>query len=300
MRLPSLRALEALDGLARHGSMLRAAQEMSLTPSAISHQLRGLEQELGAPLVQRNGKGVALTQFGRQYAEEVRRALNILQRAGQLSSGDEPSGYLTISCVPGFALFWLCSNLGEFRDLYPAIDLTITTPSRLEDVSDRDIDVFIAFGTGNWPNRKAELLADIEFAPYCSPKFLQARGRGIEHEDLKDLPLLHMGNYEDWTRWLAATGYSFDVSRGIVFSNMYLVLTAAISGLGVAIGDNLTCRAAVRDGSLIRPFAESVRSVNSYYLVSDVDSDRQAPCRVFREWLTGRLDSLRSELQDAG
>lgn len=297
MRMPSISALKALDGLARHGSMLRAARELNVTPSAISHQLRTLEQELGSSVIERSGKGVNLTPFGKQYADEIRRALTIIRNAGESAASKVPSGRLTVSCVPGFALFWLSSNLKSFSNQFPEIELTIKTPPRLSAVSDLSADLFIAFGTGNWPNMKSELLAEIEFSPYCSPQFLHAHGGKISPKDCQHLPLLHMGNHEDWTRWLAAAGHSFNCARGIVFSDMYLVLSAATSGLGIAIGDNLTCRAAVRDGKLVKPFAKSIRSINSYFLVSDPQVAERDPARVFRFWLQRQLEDLRSELQ---
>ncbi|MBL8581772.1 MAG: LysR family transcriptional regulator [Rhizobiaceae bacterium] len=299
MHLPSIQALRALDGLARLGSMLRASQEMNLTPSAISHQLRSLEADLGQQLVERDGKGVVLTAFGRRYAEQVGKALSLIQQAGAGSEQQELSGGLSISCVPGFAIFWLCNYLEEFRSLYPKINLTISTPHRLDDVHNRGADLFIAFGTGNWPGMKAELLAEIEFAPYCCPRMAQERGGQIRLDDVDDMPLLHMGNYDDWTRWFAACGLVGNAQRGIVFSNMYLVLSATVSGLGIAIGDNLTCRAALRQGQLIRPFEQSIRSIASYYLVSEPDAMERPICKVFRDWLTAKLAELRPEMEGA-
>lgn len=278
--------------------MLRASREMNLTPSAISHQLRQLETELGARLIERDGKGVVLTAFGKRYVAQISKALSLIQQAGSLSDQQELSGRLSISCVPGFAIFWLFDHLEEFRRLYPKIDLNISTPQRMDDVHDRNTDLFIAFGTGNWPGMMTELLAEIEFAPYCCPRMLEAYGGRISVDDIDGLPLLHMGNYDDWTRWLAAGGRALNAQRGIVFSNMYLVLSAAVAGLGVAIGDNLTCRAAVRQGQLLTPFDHAIRSIESYYLVCETDALERPICRVFRDWIIARLERLRLDISN--
>jgi LysR family glycine cleavage system transcriptional activator len=286
-----MNALRALDGLARHGSMIKASRELNLTPSAISHQIRFLEEEVGRKLLVRDGKGVALTAFGQRYAEEIQKALAIIGHAGRFAGDEEPAGTLRISCAPGFAIFWLCNNLAEFRALYPKIELQISSPHRLDDVWDPQVELFIAYGRGNFPGMASELLTRIEFAPYCSPALTGGRER-LEVGDLADLPLLHMGSHEDWSRWLSAEGSAIDPRRGIVFSNMFLVLSAAVAGLGVAMGDGLTCRAAVEQGQLVKPFASSIPSLEAYYLVAQPSMLERPTCRAFAEWLKGKLGAV--------
>lgn len=291
MRHPSMHALRALDGLAKHGSMLEASRELNLTPSAVSHQLRFLEDALGQKLFHRQGKGVTLTEFGKRYAREIEKALTIVSRAGLLAEDNEPAGRLRLSCVPGFAI-WLCNHLAEFQQLYPHIELEISSPHRLADVWDRDIELFIAFGKGNWPGMQCELLSDIRFAPYCRPSFLDDRDGSLAIEDLREIPLLHMGGYDDWSRWIAASGRIVDPRHGIVFSNMYLVLSAAVRGLGVAIGDDLTCKTALELGQLVKPFDLSIRSLESYFLVYEPDVMERSTCKAFAEWLRGKLEGV--------
>ncbi len=291
MHHPSMQALRALDGLAKHGSMLEASRELNLTPSAISHQLRSLETALGQKLFHRQGKGVTLTAFGKRYAQEVEKALSIVSWANLLTEDNVPAGRLRLSCVPGFAIFWLCNHLAEFQQLYPQISLEISSPHRLADVWDRDIELFIAFGKGNWPGMQCELLSDIEFTPYCCPSFLEDRGGLLTLENLREIPLLHMGGYDDWSRWIAASGEIIDPRHGIVFSNMYLVLSAAVRGLGVAIGDNLTCKTALEQGQLVKPFGLSIRSLESYFLVYEPGIMERSTCRAFAEWLRSKLQA---------
>src|SRR5690606_36148009 len=140
-RIPSTQALRALDSFARHGSVWRAAEELHLTRSAVSHQLRLLERDLGFDLLQRVGKGVTLTPRGRRYALDVRKALTVLGDAAERQASTGVGGSFSISCTPGFASLWLCTHIAGFQELYPDVALTILTPPRLDDVSNPNADV---------------------------------------------------------------------------------------------------------------------------------------------------------------
>ncbi|MBE7185730.1 MAG: LysR family transcriptional regulator [Methylobacterium mesophilicum] len=290
MRIPSTQALRALDSFARLGSVWRAADELNLTRSAVSHQLRLLERELGFSLLERAGKGVALTARGRRYAGDVRKALTVLGDAGAQGSGSGVVGSLLISCTPGFASLWLCTHLGEFQSLFPEVALSITTPRKLDDVSASGPDIFIAFGDGNWPDRAVELLCEIAFTPLCSPVLLNKIGGLAEPQDVLKAPLLHLGGFEDWTRWLAlARVLNPDPECGIVFSDMNLVFAAASAGQGIAMGDELTCRTAMREGALVRPFEIAFKSPKSYFLVMEHSKREQPALLSFTAWLKSRL-----------
>lgn len=290
MRIPSIQALRALDSFARHGSVWRAAEELHLTRSAVSHQLRLLERELGFELLQREGKGVALTPQGRRYANEVRKALSLLGDAGVRHSTKGIGGSFSISCTPGFASLWLCTYIDEFQQLYPDVYLRILTPRRLDDVSNPEGDVFIAFGDGNWPNRAAELLCDVEFTPMCSPSLLNRIGRFSKPADLLRATLLHLVDTEDWSRWFALTKVENpDPDSGILFSDMNLVFSAAIAGQGIALADELTSRKALEEGRLLRPFDIAIKSPRSYYLVTEHAKADQPIVAAFTDWLKSRL-----------
>jgi LysR family transcriptional regulator, glycine cleavage system transcriptional activator len=206
LRIPSTQALRALDSFARHGSVWRAADELNLTRSAVSHQLRLLERDLGFDLLQRVGKGVALTPQGRRYALDVRKALTVIGEAATRHESASVGGSFCISCTPGFASLWLCTHIGGFQDMYPDVALRILTPRRLDDVTNAEADVFISFGIGNWPNHAVELLCEIEFTPLCSPSLLNRLGGLTRPQDVLRANLLHLVDVEDWSRWFAATG----------------------------------------------------------------------------------------------
>jgi len=286
VRIPSTQALRALDSFARHGSVWRAAEELFLTRSAVSHQLRLLERDLGFDLLERHGKGVTLTVRGRHYANEVRKALTVIGDASVQYGNKGIGGSLTVSCTPGFASLWLCAHIAEFQEMYPDVSLRLVTPRRLDDVSNPDVDIFVTFGDGNWPNRAVELLCEVEFTPLCSPALLNKIGGLNEPADVLRAPLLHLNDFEDWTRWLALTNVEHpNTECGIIFSDMNLVFAAATAGQGIAMGDELTCRTAMMAGQLVRPFDRAIKSPRSYFLVMEHAKTGHAVSLAFADWL---------------
>lgn len=263
---------------------------MNLTRSAVSHQLRLLERDLGFDLLQRVGKGVALTPRGRRYALDVRKALTVLGDAAEQHGSKGVGGSFSISCTPGFASLWLCTHIAGFQDMYPDVSLRILTPRRLDEVTNPEADVFIAFGLGSWPNHAVELLCEIEFTPLCSPSLLNRIGGLPRPQDVLRTNLLHLGDFEDWSRWFAATGVENpDPEAGIVFSDMNLVFSSAIAGQGIAMGDELTSRKALDEGRLVRPFDIAIKSPRSYFLVTEWAKADHPIARAFGGWLRSRL-----------
>ena len=290
MRLPSTQALRALDAFARHGSVWQAAEELNLTRSAVSHQLRFLERDLGFNLLQRDGKGVMLTPQGKRYAADVRKALTLIGDAAVQYGDRGIRGSLTLSCTPGFASFWLCSHIAEFKQLYPDVALRIVTPARLDDVSNPDVDAFIAYGHGDWPRCSVEFLSAVETTPLCSPVLLNQLGGLSAPGDVLRSMLLHLDDEGDWTEWFAAAGIAPPkLSQGVVFSDMNLVLAAAIASQGIAIGDDLICRQALDTGRLVRPFDLAIRATRAYYFVIDQHRGGNAAIHALSDWLKSRL-----------
>lgn len=290
MRIPSTQALRALDAFARHGSVWRAADELHLTRSAVSHQLRLLERDLGFALLKKIGKGVALTPRGQHYASDVRKALTVLGDAGSRHAGKGVGGSFAVSCTPGFASLFLCIHIGEFQQRYPDVALKVLTPQRLDDVSNPEADAFIAFGVGNWPNRAAELLCDVSFTPLCSPSLLNRVGGFSKPADVLRANLLHLGDTEDWARWLALSKVENpEPEKGIFFSDMNLIFSAAIAGQGIAMGDELTGSGALAEGRLVRPFDIAIKSPRSYFLVAEHGKEGHPVLDPFRNWLRAKL-----------
>lgn len=289
-RIPSMSALRALECFARHGTVWAAAEELNLTRSAVSHQLRLLERDLGFDLFSRKGTRIELTPRGRAFAGDVRAALDTIAGSAARNVGHGLSGTLTVSCTPGFAAFWLTPRIGAFRAICPEVDLRVVTPKRLDDVSNPDVDIFIAFGRGDMEGVEVELLQEVEFAPMISPVLANRLG-GIESaSDILRADLLHLGDGADWRRWLVAAGLPADAAdRGPVFCDMNLVHAAAIAGQGVAMGDAIVGNAAMEAGQLIRVSDVRITSPNAYYLCVPPQKMAFAPTVAFRRWMTEAL-----------
>lgn len=291
VNLPSMKALRALEAVARLGSIKLAADELFLTRSAVSHQLRFLEEEVGFALTERKGRGTVLSSRGARYAKEIRAAFRLLARARENGTAPALSGRLTVSCTPGFATYWLCPNIASFVEAHPQVELTVVSPRSLDDISGTGVDIFIAYGQGDWPDMRVESVAELEFYPVCSPTLLQKGLR--EPRDLARFPLLHLTGQNDWPRWLAATKtVGVDPRSGIFFSDINLAITAAMAGQGVSMGDSLTSSVGLAQGTLVQPFATSIAATSGYYLVTDHYFESNPVVVAFLEWLRTGLAPL--------
>nr|WP_316650536.1 LysR substrate-binding domain-containing protein [uncultured Gellertiella sp.] len=295
-RIPSTQALRALESFARHGSVWKVADELNLTRSAVSHQLRQLERDLGFQLLARAGTRVELTEQGLGYALDVRRALTAITGSALRHGSRGIAGRVQLSSAPGFAASWLCAHVGSFQDAHPDVRLSVVTPARLDDVSNPEIDVFIAFGNGHWPGMQVERLVDVGFTPLCSPLLLN-KGFGLSGPaDVLKMRLLHLVDYRDWENWFREAGLDPKLARsGIVFSDMNLVYAAASAAQGVAMGDEFICRNAMDLGHLIRPFDRTIPSANTYYLVVSQERADHEAVKAFCFWLKSEMTSSDAE-----
>ena len=285
MRIPSLQAIRALDALSRLGSMASAADELNVTRSAVSHQLNSLESLLGFAVTTKVGRNVQLTPAATRYLREASKALEMLAGASTLETSPRLSGTLKVSCAPGFATACLCPHIDSFQQLHPEVSIQLSTPRELGDVSSPDVDLFITFGHGNWPGFYAPLLAEIEMTPVCSPSLLNARGGLATARDLARFPLIHLVATNNWSRWLTAAKADIDSTRGVICTDLHLVLSAVLAGQGVALGDTLTSGASLEIGALVRPFPLTIRSTMAYYTLTRQDKTGLLIVEAFRAWL---------------
>ncbi|WXL26443.1 LysR substrate-binding domain-containing protein [Ectopseudomonas mendocina] len=292
MRLPSMTALRALDAIARLGSVSAAADELSLTRSAISHQISSLENSLGFTLTERQGRGIVLTSAGERYARDVHRILNALEEAGRSIDSISVGGRLTVSCPPGFASYWLCQHIGDFVRQFPQVQLQLISPRSPDDVSNSQADLFIAYGIGDWPNMQVEPIVPLRFFPVCSPRLIHALGGLKSVHDLSRFPLLHMNDHSDWRVWLnAARAKHLDLEQhsGVVFDDANCAQAACIAGQGVAMGDNLLSGDALAQGLLVSPFDIAIDSLRGYYLISTPEKSQRPSVEAFNQWLKNQL-----------
>ncbi|MBB93127.1 MAG: transcriptional regulator [Rhodobacteraceae bacterium] len=285
-RLPSTQALRALESFSRLGTIWQVGEELGLSKSAVSHQLRQLERELGFALTTKTGTRLEMTPLGRNYASDIRRAFGILASSALQSASQGVSGNLTVSAPAAFASNWLCTIISEFIETYPGVDLRLVTPRRVDDVSSPDIDVFIAFGGDFLGNVEAEKLTSIEHIPLCSPAYSNRFDGFPDMASLSRATLLHMTDTSEWAAWLRLVDEPEDLAcRGIIFSDMNLVYSAALAGQGIAMGDDFVCAEAIESGLLVRPFQKALPTEGAYYLVHSRESAPTPVRDAFVGWL---------------
>lgn len=297
LHIPPTHALAALDAFARLGTVWEAAEELGITRSAVSHRLAMLEEILGFEIAIRAGKGVALTSRGKRYAADVRKSLIMLANAQEERGSREIEGALRISSTAGFSSMWLCKHIATFHAAHPNLCIEIVTAAELDDVMTPGVDLFIAFGDGNWPRHWVKHLYDVAFIPMCSPALLNVQGGLNEPADVLRFPLL-MRRWDDWRQWLTVSGVELPgLSAGIMFSDMMLVQTAAIAGQGIMMGDEITCAGALAGGQLVLPFSTAINAAGGYYLVRDRRKRANPAMQAFIRWLDALFNRIGTELK---
>ncbi len=284
-----LNAMRVFEAVARQNNMARAADELGVTHSAVSQQIKKLEDLLDARLFDRQHKPVRLTAEGQRLLVSVTRAIDLLARAaGEISNG-EIEGDLTVSCVPGLGANWFVPALGEFLDTYAKLHVHVVTDFWHHPVQGEDADLAIAYGSAEHPDKRVVLLGHPEFFPVCSPKFVGNQRSIRDASHLLKCNLLHDYNKETWSRWFAAAGVvDMGPRRDIVFDSAHLSLQAARAGHGVALGDAATVQHDLKEGRLIRIFDQSIPAIHPYYIVTP-PSDRLKPAALALEaWLLDR------------
>jgi LysR family transcriptional regulator, glycine cleavage system transcriptional activator len=294
--LPPLGSLRAFEAVARRLSFSRAAEELHVTPGAVSQQIRSLEELLGESLFVRTKRSVALTEMATRMLPDIQAGLEALSRATSSKPTASAVRTLSISVAPSFASKWLLPRLADFSGRHPDIDLRISATVALADFRRDKVDLAIRLGRGSYPDLHAEPLFGETLAPLCSPELLKAKGRLKRPDDLRKHRLLHdtsiPGESERpaWERWLNLAGAKHvSADRGTRFSLAELALQAAIDGAGVVLGRMVLAEGDLAAGRLIRPFNVILPLDVSYFLVMPRGSARRQEIQCFRDWLYGTL-----------
>jgi LysR family glycine cleavage system transcriptional activator len=299
-RLPPLNAVRAFEAAARHLSFTRAADELNVTPAAISHQVKGLEEWFGIKLFQRRNREILMTEPGQMLLPGVRDALDLLESSVQRISTSDGGNELRVTCMPSFAAKWLIPRIAHFRALHPDIDVLLSTAEGLVDLEVEPFDIGIRSGAGNYPGLSIHRLFDDSVFPVCSPELLTGPNALRQPDDLKHHTLLHDDYPVGWAEWLVAAGVSgVDPKRGPMFDNSAMLLQAAVEGIGVAMARHALAFSDLQAGRLVRPFPITLASDFAYFLVHLPRSADQPKIRAFREWLIAEAAAYRAE-QDAG
>jgi LysR family glycine cleavage system transcriptional activator len=293
--LRSLQPLLAFEAAGRHRSFKKAAEEMYLTPSAISRQIGALEEDLGVRLFRRLPRGLELSEAGATYLAEVRQALERLERASDAARGRRAARPLRISVLQAFAGNWLVPRLPRFEAAHPEIDVRLEATTAYADFRHDDVDLAIRYGRPPWPGLHAETLVELQVFPVCRP-----RGPGEaplrRPQDLAQQTWLESVQVPDaWRVWLEAAGAAhLRPRRRLYYDNAQLVLDAAMAGQGVALVTDLLAERYLREGRLIRPFRTAVASPRTYYLVARAEDLERPQIRAFREWILDEMDAWRT------
>jgi LysR family glycine cleavage system transcriptional activator len=291
-RLPSLNALKAFEAAARHESFTQAARELCVTQGAVSHQVKGLETDLGLRLFQRERQRLVITEAGRAYLEVVRDAFDRIAAGTERLLQRQSGGVLTVSTSPNFAAKWLVHRLGRFAEAHPGIDLRVSASLHHVDFAREDVDLAVRHGDGRWPGLQVTRLCQETLFPVCSPKLARGRYALRRPADLRHHVLLHLDDRRDWAKWLdAAAVEGIDLARGPVFNQASMAIDAAVDGQGVALARTALAVWDLLAGRLVRPFQLQLPVAYAYWIVCPKAAGNLPKIVTFRDWLVGEAQA---------
>lgn len=283
-RIPPVNGLEAFEAVARHGSFSRAADELSITQSAVSHRLSQLEWLLGVPLLLRVGHSVSLTAQGRDFLPHVRLALESLQ-AGIKKLGEPRQSTIRLSLAPALASKWLVQHLAAFQRMHPEINLDITVTSKMLNVRAGEVDVGLRFGKGDWDGLDAIKLIRTRIFPVCSPAYLNAHSWLKQPQDLARATLLRQA-IVPWKPWFRAAGLGWpEPVGGPSFSEVSILIDAAEYSQGVALVLSALVERQLDSKTLVRLFDIEQTSDRAYYIVTPSNEPLRTEIRALVTWL---------------
>lgn len=287
-RLPPLNWLRSFEASARHLNFTLAADELNLTQAAISQQIKGLESQLGMTLFKRLARRLELTEAGRAYMPAVHEAIERLAAATDEIFGEGRAKVITTRVNLVFFTTWLAAKLERFTSVYPSVNLHFSSNIWLED-QDKEVDIDIRYGKGNWPGYKSYRLTWDDLIPVCSPKLLNADSNvdiNIE-KTLEKHGLLHVIGYEEgWGYWLKQTGIScVPPSKGMQFDTLITALEMAVLGHGFALGRTSLVATMLAEGKLVAPFTQRVPTSEAFYAVLPEHQYASPQSQAFLDWL---------------
>ncbi|KER67946.1 XRE family transcriptional regulator [Burkholderia cepacia] len=293
-KLPNLGTLKAFEAAARLESFSRAADELHVTNSAVSHQIRSLEADLGMTLFKRDGKRVSLSDNGRRYAAQIRAALFDIAAATESMRAGDRERRLVISLLPSFASRWMTPRIGRFIEQHPEIDVELLSTNAMTHFNRDDVDVVLRFGDGDYPGLFTELLLDEVFFPACSPSF---NGGNLPRTpaELVDAPLLR-NDFEMWTSWFDAAGLhgAAEPRRGVLFQDSSILMQAVMDGRGIGLVRRSLAMQEIADGNLVRLFDVNGPSPWAYWFVCPPQMLDLPRVQALRKWLREEAKQFRA------
>ncbi|HEY9103529.1 transcriptional regulator GcvA [Chitinimonas sp.] len=293
-KLPSLPALRAFEAAARTGSVARAAAELFVTPGAVSHQVKGLEEQLGYPLFVRQGRGLALTPEGRRLAAALNRTFVTVGNELEAIRRERERPKLTVTVLPSFTARWLTPRLGRFIEANPEVELWVQSSNQLESLAESGIDMGIRVGPGSWRGVHAEFFFREYYLVVASPHL--PGGLPKQPEELQGRPLLRVMD-EPWKPWFERVGLDWpEPSQGLVFTDSGLLVQAAVAGQGIALARRSLVHDDLASGRLIKVFDTELPFQWAYWLVTPLPPPHRPVLQTFINWLR---EEMRATLGDS-
>lgn len=293
-QFPGIRALRTLEAAGRHRNFTKAADELGLTPAAVSHQVKEFQEQLGVTLFERTGREMRHTPAGEAIHIAIGQALRELAKAGMRAQKIRSSTRLQISTPASIATKWLLPRINKFMLLRPDVDVGIDITKNVQDFERDRVDIAFRWGDGDYPGLRADQVFEHSLFPVCSPKLLQTAGPVGEPRDLLNFNLIHVTWGEagvvwpDWRRWLQVAGVEeFSDRPGLHFHETVHAIQAAIDGHGIALGDASLVADDLAAGRLVQPFGLAIRAPEryAYYITCPLETADEPLIKLFRDWV---------------
>ncbi|GAA0697628.1 transcriptional regulator GcvA [Marinobacterium maritimum] len=284
-RLPPLNALRSFESAARHQSFNEAAEELCVTPSAISHQVKSLEEFLGLKLFRRERRQVSLTAAGERYLPSIQLALDEVESATRRLMTSPNLSAVNISVAPAFLSRWLVPRISRFQEQYPDVELRFSATTGYVDFEHSDTDMAVYYGEGDWKGVDIHFLRHLVSTPVCNPALME---KGLkEPGDLLNTTLIHVtGRRQEWQQILNQLGVrATGLTRTMSFSSTALAVSAAIEGIGVALADRALVQRELDSGQLVVPFDITLDKPKGFYLVYQEKRQLTYGMEAFRDWM---------------
>jgi len=284
-----LNGLRAVEAAARCGSLKKAAQELGVSPSAVSQQIGRTEAQIGQTVFERTSVGLQLTSFGREFTARLSTGFRELESAVAMAERAKAC-VLAVSVAPAFASKWLLSRLSRHFARYPEVMLRIDASTRLVDIDHSDIDIAIRMGDGGWPGARSELLLAQEIFPVCAPSI--AATLKVPADLANAWGIVDESSMFTWDQWFAVAGAApVAMLPGARFTDPMLCLDSAIAGHGVTLAWQLLAADALADGRLVAPFGVRATSGLGYWLVSSASEREPSKVTQFKAWIREEIDA---------
>ncbi|WP_417518695.1 transcriptional regulator GcvA [Marinobacter sp.] len=292
-QLPPLNALRMFEASARNGSFAAAGKELFVTASAVSHQIKTLEEYLGIKLFTRSKRTVELTPSGKQYLVSVKHALNEIEVATHRLTASKETNVVQISVAPNFLTRWLMPRMSRFREMFPDIELRISASVGLLDFNQSSTDMAVYYGNGEWDDIEVYFLQKVMLVPVCSPKLLEGRNPLLDPADLRHHTLIYVSTRMwEWENWFQVASSEYITPKdSLQLSSSQLTTAAAQENLGVALADLTLTSREISSGNLVVPFNIPLDTRKAFYLVHQKHRPLTAAMKAFKEWLIAEIQA---------